>query len=260
LGRIISDYALRCLDLKEYAILAPNTEYGLDLAQAFESNITAQGGSVIASEYYDPDAKDYAGHFKVIRHLKAKAILENKWITRGKDPNTVPKKILKSWAGDSVMTIQALFIAAANGDEAFRLSSQARYHKLKTRVLGSSGWCDKELIHKGTRNTRGTVFSVNFLIDEKDKKWKSFSKKYFERWQSYPDKVSVLGYDATQFVIRGLKKGDWKRLKRNLGRIKAFTGIQGEINLDPYEGYNLSASMAKIGKRDFVKVEFCKDP
>jgi ABC-type branched-subunit amino acid transport system substrate-binding protein len=259
LGQVIAQYAMKCMDLKEFAILAPNTEYGVDLSRAFESNTLAHGGTIIAKEYYDPEAKDYVGHFKVIRHRKAKAYLAKKWIRRGRSPSDIPKKNLKSWAADSLLRIDALFIPAASSDEAFKLASQVRYHKLQTKILGSSGWYDKAIIPKGHRYVRGTIFSINFYLDKNSQRWKDYNKKYKARWGAEPDKISILGYDAALFLAQGLKMGNEYNLITSLKKIRVLKGMQGNIEIDPQGGFNRTTALAKIGKKEFEKLDFCKE-
>ncbi|MFC1586039.1 ABC transporter substrate-binding protein, partial [Fibrobacterota bacterium] len=255
LGKTISNYAVNCLKLQEFAILATNTEYGMDLARAFEKGVTDQGGRIIATEYYDSEAKDYAGHFKVIRRRKAQSFLENKWMILGKDPKRIPQKELKSWSADSVLFLDGLFIAAANGDEALKLLSQARYHKLKTNILGSSGWYDNAILHKGLGNLNGIFLSVGFYQDEKSSAWLTFKKDYFSRWGVNPNRVSILGYNAALFAAQGMKTGSGKDLVKALRNIRNLKTPQGTITFDPGEGFNKSADLVKIGRRKFEKVE-----
>jgi ABC-type branched-subunit amino acid transport system substrate-binding protein len=259
LGQHISKYAMKCLNLKDFAILAPNNEYGLDLSRAFESTVEAHNGRIIAKEFYSPEAKDYAGHFQVIRRRIVQELLEDKWIRRGKDPNTIPRKTIRTWTADSVLNLDGIFIAAANGEEAFKLVSQARYHKLRSKILGSSGWYDKRLFHKGLRNTRDIAFSIGFILDEKSGKWTDFKKQYKERWNTLPNRVSILGHDAALFAEAGLVKGPQKDLISNLRRINTLEGIQGTIIFNIEEGYNNSATIVKLGKRNFEKAEWCKE-
>ncbi len=260
LGKKISDYAFKCLNLKEYAILAPNSDYGIGLANSFSENIESMGGQVIAHEYYDPGAKDYTGHFNVIRHRKVKSELKKlNLLSPSGDPKITDRELSK-WYEDSVLNIEGLFIAASDGEEAQKLASQSRFHKLKSYILGSSGWHDKGLFLNGMRNLTGVVFSLEFFADEDTEVWKKFSTDYRKRWSESPNKVAGLGYDAALFVEQGLLKSrNPEDLYSSLRNVQSFQGTRGNITMDTRYGYNKSSSLVQIEKRGFKQIEGCEE-
>jgi len=257
LGEKISRYALECLNLFEFAILAPNTEYGLGLASSFENTVKKTGGKIIATEYYDSGVKDYSRHFKVIRHRKANAELIKKWKVSRDEFHTIPKRERSSWYADSVLNIDGLFIAASNGDDAYKLSSQARFHKINSQILGSSGWYDKNLLHRGMRDLKGVVFSLDFVNNPDSDTWKSFSELYHSRWGEVPNKVASLGHDASLFLVQGLKMAKGDALIESLLKIHKIHGSRGDILMHPVYGYNQSTTLMEFGRKDFKEVKAC---
>ncbi|MBF0430662.1 MAG: penicillin-binding protein activator [Fibrobacteria bacterium] len=259
LAKSISDYAIKCMNMKEFAILAPNTEYGFGLAQSFSANVLNNNGKIIATEYYNPEDKDYAGHYKVIRMRKAKSDLEKAWLEKGLDPAAIPKKELATWGNDSVLSFDGLFIAAANGQEAYKVSSQAHYHKLKFQMLGSSGWHDGDIFHKGVKSALGALISVNFLVNDTARNWKSFKSGYMTKWHTEPNNVSILSYNATALLLEVIQSSANGTLISDLKSIHTFSGVRGNIVLHPEEGFNNSATILKVGHRNFEKVDVCQE-
>lgn len=257
LGEKISRYALECLNLFEFAILAPNTDYGLGLASSFENTVKKTGGKIIATEYYDPDAKDYSRHFKVIRHRKVNSELIKKWKVSIDQFHTIPKREKNSWYADSVLQIDGLFIAAGNSEDAYKLSSQSRYHKINSQILGSSGWYDEALLHRGMRDLKGVVFSLDFINDPDSENWKAFSESYHSRWGEKPNKVASLGYDASLFLVEGLSMTKRGRVIESLMKINKINGSRGEIIMNPVYGYNQSTTLMEFDKKKFKRVKAC---
>ncbi len=260
LGERVAQHALNCKGLKEFAILAPNSDYGLDLANAFEQYVLSHGGTILAKEFYNPEVKDYGDHFKVIRHRKARLVTEKQLAMKGRLGERLKQEDFDKVLADSMLYVDGFFLAAANADEASRLSSQLHYHKLKGRIFGASGWYDKRLFHDASRFNQGTIFSLDFTLDKKSSAWVSFHKKFSEKWGAYPDKVAVLGYNAARFLSLVQKSGDDdSTLLNNLKAVTHFPGLQGEIFMDKQGGFNRSAKLFELERKSFKAVNTC-DP
>ncbi len=254
LGQLVAKHSVDCLKLKEFAILAPNTQYGLELSRSFEEEVTQRGARIIAKQFYNPEESDFSGHFKVIRMRKVKEDLLKSGGRSGR--NHLNSRTLPSYAKDSILKIDGLFIPASNGKEAHLLSNQAQYHKLKTTLLGSSGWYDKDLFSAGFRHSKGAIFSTDFLNLTTDAK-RSFDQKYKERWGASPDKIAVLGYDATSFIVEALRYQKPSKILEGLLKIKSFHGVYNKVFINQQFGYNESATLLKVGRKDFESVQGC---
>ncbi len=257
LGRAVSAYALECLGLKDYAILAPNTEYGYQLSEAFRSNVDKSGGLVLAHEYYNPEDTDLAGYFEKIRTQVARVKLERERFEKGYTNESAGAALKKSVA-DSVLEVQGLFLPAGNGEDAYKLASQASYNKLRAQILGSSGWNDKMLLHKPSPVVQGAVFSVDFPENPSGESWKSFRRNYQTRWGKAPDKVGALGYDATRFLLEGLNSSPGKDgLISTLRGVRSFAGVQGLVLFGEGKGANQNTALYRVERKGFKEISGC---
>ncbi len=259
LGRAISAYALNCLGIKDYAILAPNTEYGFQLAEAFRANVDKNGGLILAHEYYNPNDADLSAFFQKIRTQVARVKLEREGFAKGFAGESIGASLKKAVA-DSVLEVPGLFLAAGNGEEVYKVASQTSYNKLRGQFLGSSGWNDKVLLHKQSPVVQGSIFSVDFPENPSSESWTAFRRNYQARWNRAPDKVGALGYDAMRFVLEGLQASSGKDgLIGTLRAVKSFEGVQGKVLFSDGNGANENTALYRIERRGFTEITGCAE-
>ena len=274
LGKSLAQYSWKCKGLQEYAIMAPNTPYGLEFANAFQQQVLSQGGSILATELYNPDKADHGRHFKVIKSRKARRLIaqDSSLLTRqvpelDKETNEIyyvseplsPKEqaeVLNAWAKDSSIELDGLLLVAQDVKEAEALYSQSLYHKLSTTILASPDWYDISLIQKQLLRTNKIIFNTDFLSPDSSDAWKRFEKLFRKNWEHSPQQTSVLGYDATQFFLLGLQKNSQDPVQ-GLQKISIFSGVRGDITMNSFEGINTTSYFVSVGKEKFEILKNC---
>jgi len=254
LGQRIAAYASDCLELKDFAIVAPQSEYGFQLAAAFSETVLKKGGNVVAVAYVDPEAPDLSQpleelHQKVADHFFDKMKQEGLPLPDDRQ--------MRSYMSDSSLPIDGIFIPAASGDEADKLASQIIFNKVRGQMLGSSGWYDKSLFLKNSEATQGAYFSVDFQDEPKTDVYAAFSAAYRNQWKRPPDRVAALSYDATRFLLEGMQKSsEPKTLIPALRGIKIFPGVLGDIVFGDEEA-NQNTDLFRLERRSFKEVPDC---
>ncbi len=258
LGQKIAAYAVGCLKLKDFAIVAPNSEYGSQLADAFQKTVEKKGGTVLTVQYFDADNTDLSPQFNEIRKLAIKSFFEKK--REAGEPEPDAKAYAKALS-DSVLPIDGIFLPATNGEEAYKLAGQAAFNKLRSTILGSSGWNDKAMIHKtSTTVIQGAYFSVDFQENPKTEAWTNFQRAYSAKWKRQPDKVAALAYDGAKFLLQGMTAaGASDQLIPSLKAIHSFNGVMGRIVFDDKYGANANAAIYHVEKKGFKEVESCPE-
>ena len=259
LGQKIASYATGCLKLKDFAIVAPESEYGYQLAEAFQKTVEKKGGNVVSVQYFQPEATDLAPQFEEIRKQAAKLYLEKQKM-EGIPPDPDPKAYAKILA-DTVLPLDGIFLAATNGEEAYKLASQAAFNKLRSQFLGSSGWNDKTMLHRSsTTAILGTYFSVDFQENPKTDAWLAFQRSFSAKWKHPPDKVAALAYDAARFTMQGMAgAASDDQVIPGLKAIRSFNGVLGRIAFDDKYGANANAALYRVEKKGFKEVESCPE-
>ncbi len=259
LGQRIASYATGCLKLKDFAIVAPESEYGYQLAEAFQKTVERKGGNVVSVQYFQPEANDLAPQFEEIRKQAIKLYFEKQKL-EGVPPDPDPKAYAKTLA-DSVLPLDGIFLAATNGEEAYKLASQAAFNKLRAQFLGSSGWNDKTMLHRSsTTAIQGAYFSVDFQENPKTDIYLAFQKSFSAKWKHPPDKVAALAYDAARFLAQGMAAAPGEdQLIPGLRSIRSFNGVLGRIAFDEKYGANANAALFHVEKKGFKEVETCPE-
>lgn len=254
LGQRIAGFASDCLKLKDFAIVAPHSEYGFQLAEAFAETLRKKGGTVSGVAYVDPDASDLSEPLQELRQKLASLYFAKKNSQGRELPDG---KQMRSYASDSTFPIDGIFIPAASGDEADKLASQVIFNKIRGQMLGSSGWYDKSLLLKSSEATEGAYFSVDFQDQPKTETYATFSRAYKARWKHAPDRAAALSYDAARFLLQGLRTSSQPgTLIPALHAIPVFFGVLGNIDFGS-EGVNQNTALFQLEHRSFKEVEDC---
>ncbi|HLP43637.1 MAG TPA: ABC transporter substrate-binding protein [Fibrobacteria bacterium] len=257
LGQKIASYAMGCLKLKDFAIVAPESEYGYQLAEAFQRTVERKGGTILSVQYFVPGVTDMAPQFLEVRKAAIKLWLERRKAEGVPEPDGKEYQKIMS---DTTIPLDGLFLPATNGEEANILAGTAAFSKLRTQMLGSSGWNDKALLHKSGTAFQGAYFSVDFPENPKTDVYLDFSRAFNARWKRSPDKVAALAYDAARFVLQGMAANrNEGQLIPTLRGILAINGVLGRIAFDEKYGANTNAALLRVEKRGFKEVEACPE-
>jgi ABC-type branched-subunit amino acid transport system substrate-binding protein len=257
LGQKIASYAVSCLKLTQFAIVAPETEYGYQLAEAFQRTVERKGGTVLSVQYFVPGSTDMAPQFQEVRKAALKAWLEKRKAEGMPEPDS---KEMQKIVSDTTIPIEGVFLPATNGEEANVLAGSFAFSKMKGQVLGSSGWNDKALLHKSGTAPQGAYFSVDFQENPKTDVYLAFSRAYQAKFKRPPDKVAALAYDAARFVLQGVTANPGEgALIPGLKAIRTINGVLGRISFDERYGANTNAALYRVEKRAFKETEACPE-
>jgi ABC-type branched-subunit amino acid transport system substrate-binding protein len=240
--------------------VAPESEYGYQLADAFQKTVERKGGSVVSVQYFQPGAQDLAPQFEEIRKVAGKMYIE-KLKADGMPSSELDWKAQQKIMSDSVLPLDGLFLAATNGEEAYTMASQAAFNKIRAQFLGSSGWNDKNMLHRSsTTAVQGAYFSVDFQENPKTDAYLAFSRSYTAKWKRAPDKVAALAYDAARFLLQGMSAApNEDQIIPSLKAIKSFNGVLGRIVFDEKYGANTSAALYHVERKGFKETETCPE-
>jgi ABC-type branched-subunit amino acid transport system substrate-binding protein len=254
LGASIARYAAENLTIKEFALLAPLSDYGAAITLGFRDQVRASGGTIVAEEYYEEGTRDFRTQFESVRKKLARFRYEKMAGAAGTAGLGRTHKADSLFLADSVMDIGGFF-APAESDEAVMIAAQVYFHKIRTQLLGSAGWHQQKTITDGKRYVTNAIFSTNLLVAAGTPEYEQFVKAYRERAKSEPDRVAALGYDAAQLLIGALAKNDDPGAVREaLSSVKSFSGASGRITIDPELHFNTDAAIMRISENQFIRL------
>lgn len=261
LARSIADFANRCLDIREYAILSPLGGYGASMSQSFTQAVERRGGNIIAFRNYEEGLPDYKTEFSLLRDVRFKQLNRRRNIARGAaDLDAVNARERRSYMQDSTFNIPGIFIPATNPGDAGLMAGQVAFNKISGVLLGTSGWYGRELLIQGKRQVDSSYFSVPAMdMGSDNENFKKFSGDFKERWGAEPgeDKVSGLSYDAANIVFSSLAKQP-KSLTNAINNTANFQGIYCEIRFK--HGVNSNTKIVTVNKGKFAVLDGCSLP
>jgi len=233
LAYTIADYAMNCLKISEFAIMAPLGDYGSLMADEFQRVVERKGGTILVTQNYAEGLPDYQNEFKLLRDRKLKLDTRRMNMSKGSsNVSFLPKR--ESWLEDSTMLFPAIFIPSSNPADAGLMTAQVAFNKVRVgNLLGSSGWYGREFLANAKKQAEGSVFSIAFYSDGNEQK--SFTERFKNKWQRDPDenKVAGLSYDAIRIVNQALQSLAQSETPQSLPaeifQKKEYKGVYGKI-------------------------------
>jgi ABC-type branched-subunit amino acid transport system substrate-binding protein len=258
LATSIADYAMNCLAIPEFALLSPNSAYGVKMANFFIETVQKNGGTVLASEFYEEGGKDYQTQFNILRNSKYTLDQKRKRIANGtEDINYIHPRHKAKFLADSVIHFKGFFLPASDPEDAALLASQYTYSKMDGVLLGSSGWYGRSVLTGGKSSVEGAYFSTPFLETTERKQWLDFRGRFFGKWNANPeaDKVSGLSFDALNILYNALDGS--KSVVQSLRALRQYEGVYGTIQFHPELGSNTKVHIVTIENGKFSMANAC---
>jgi len=250
LASSIAEYAMNCLQINEFAIMAPYGDYGSLMADEFHRAVQRKGGIVLATQNYVEGQPDYQNEFKLLRDRKLTLDTRRMNMSRG-NANVSAIQKRDSWLSDSTLTFPAIFIPSSNPADAGAMASQVAFNKLRVNnLLGSSGWYGREFLQNAKNQAEGSVFSAALFANGEDD-FKNFAEKFKHKWQKEPDenKVAGLSYDAIRIINTILESTS---LPTAILQKKEYNGVYGKIRFTE-NGANESVGLISVQQGKFVE-------
>jgi ABC-type branched-subunit amino acid transport system substrate-binding protein len=261
LAQSIADFATKCLNIREFAILSPLGDYGASMSQSFTQAVNRRGGTIIAFRNYEEGRPDYKTEFDLLRDVRFKQLNRRRNIARGAaDLDAISPKERRFYMQDSTFEIPGIFIPATNPGDAGLMVGQVAFNKISGIRLGTSGWYGREFLIQGKKLADSSFFSVPALdMNSESDTYKKFAESFQEKWGEEPgeDKVSGLSYDAANIVFQAFAKnaGD---LTGTINKTAKFKGIYGDITFS--RGVNTNSKIVTVRKGKFETMDGCKIP
>jgi ABC-type branched-subunit amino acid transport system substrate-binding protein len=255
LASSIAEYSMNCLQINEFAIMSPNNDYGVLMANEFQRTIERKGGVILAIQNYAEGLPNYQSEFELLKARKYTLDARRMAMNKGDKVSTNYKMVVNPKTEESAFNFPAVFIPSTNPKDAGLMVAQALFNKLKvTHLLGSSGWHGKEFLLNAKKQAEGSVFSTAFFPSYESENGKRFSESFKLKWQREPDisKVAGLSYDAIRIVASVLNSGAVGSLPEEILRKKEYNGVYGKISFSG-NGANESVEIIAVEQGKFTE-------
>ncbi len=238
-GTVAAKFAYNSKGIRKIAILKDvKNDYSVGLAQFFNETFVKLGGTVTGDEAYSEGDNDFKA------------------------------QLTKLIAGQP----EALFVPGYY-TEVGLIAKQARQLGFTGPLIGGDGWDSDELVKIGEDAIIGSYFTNHYSVDDPTPAVQNFIRNYEAKYQSKPDGLAALGYDAAVILYAALndvakdpamaaalgdrssdpakeeaKKAARSRLRQALAQTKNFPGVTGVITIDADRNANKAAVVVEVTK------------
>jgi branched-chain amino acid transport system substrate-binding protein len=222
-GRVMSKFA-SSIGVTKAAILYDAVDpYSASLAQSFEEDFLARGGTIEAKETCPQSGTDFRAQIEAIK---------------AKQPEIVFLPVYYAQAAEVIR--------------------QARKLGFDQPFLGTDGWESPDFLKVGGEALDNTYFVSHFSAGEPSERTKTFVDAYQEKFGHPPLALAALGYDAMNFLADGIRRAGSTEpgaLQKALSETADFPGVTGTITLDEDRNPSKSAIVLRVDGGKFHYLE-----
>ncbi|AFM43536.1 amino acid/amide ABC transporter substrate-binding protein, HAAT family [Desulfosporosinus acidiphilus SJ4] len=216
-GQVAANFALNTLKAKTAAVIIDQkSDYSKGLADAFVTNFKKGNGQIVETEQY------VAGSDKDFRSILTRIKAQN--------PDMV-------WLPGYYQEVGLIV-------------KQARELGMNMPFMGGDGWDDPQLFNIGGNDALNNTYYVDHVATD-DPGMATFVKDYKAKFNSEPNAMAALGYDAANLLIKAIsdaKSTDPEKIRTALENMKGFQGVGGEITIDPKTHNPVKSAVIKENK------------
>ncbi len=199
---VLSKFAINTLKINKVAVLKDlKNAYSTGLSDFFVKEFASMGGEVIEVQSYQSGDKDFKAQLTAIKSKNPEAIFIPGYYT-----------------------------------EVGLIAIQAREIGITIPLFGGDGWESEKLTEGKAKDAlEGCFFSTHVSAENPDPAIQNFIKKYQEKFNSMPDAMSFLAYDAGLILFDAIKRAgstDAARIREELAKTKDFAGVTGKITIN----------------------------
>lgn len=203
---------------KRFAVLYPQTNYGVELLRYFEAAAKEKGGTVVRQAAYASGTTDFSGEIKRVFGVQAKEKMEGRRKVREFTPT---------------VKVDALFIPDSHEAVALIVPYLDYYSVKGVQLLGSNGWNSPRLVELAGKAVEGAVFVDGFFLESARPNAADFTKRFSDAYGKAPGVLSAQAFDAASMLIEASREGgDRVAIAGRLGGLKGFRGATGPMTFN----------------------------
>ena len=223
-GAACAAFAIKDLNAKKAAVIYQlDDDYSKGLAGFFRDKFKAMGGEIVEEVSFQGDTSEFKDQVSKIAVA---------------DPDVIFAPVYYSKIG--------------------LIARDCRKQGVTEPLLGGDGWESPQLIQLAGETLEGCYFGYHYDPDDQDAKVQGYLKAYKEKFDSEPNSLSALGYDAVYVIKQAIENGGGAtsdQITEGLRKIKDFKGVTGTFGINANRDAEKAITMLKIGGADLKKVK-----
>lgn len=223
-GKVIGEFASKDLNGKKAAVLMNNeSDYSTGIAEAFKVAFEEGGGTVVNTESYTSQDKDF------------KPLLVN---IKANNPDII---LISDYYGPVALIAQ-----------------QIKEVGIKATLVGPDGWDGVDgQIENDPSVLEGAYFINHYSAEDPDPIVQSFVTNYKEQFNEDPNALAALGYDGAKILLEAMERAGSTDYDKVIAEMQAsnIQGATGTITFGPDRNPVKSVALIQIkdGKNTMYK-------
>jgi branched-chain amino acid transport system substrate-binding protein len=168
----LADFAITTLGLKKLAVFQLNTDWGKSTDDLFSQRVNELGGSIVATQAYLPDEKDFRSAITSVKDAAPDGI------------------ILISYQADGALIAQ-----------------QVREAGLTVPLVGGASLQSPDYVELGGKAVEGSFILGEFLPTDPRPEVQAFVTKYKAKYNEEPDLFATIAYDTIHLIAKAIEVG-----------------------------------------------------
>jgi branched-chain amino acid transport system substrate-binding protein len=232
-GRSLAEFVMREQNLQDFVMLIPEEGQNKTEALSFKETVEELGGKVVAIEYYPPGTQSFSPYLRKIKNMLL-----------GPPSSSLPDED-ESFFDQIPVWVDGFFISA-DQSEIYDILSQIINLHIYATIIGPEGCGNQQVLEFAQNLDREIIFTSDAFPQNNDPQRQRLLKLYYDQYEKYPDRVSMLGYDSMNLLLSIFENvSSPEKINDALLRIFDFKGVAGEIHFDP-EGENIYVPIYKL--------------
>ncbi len=231
-----------------FAILAPNNQYGLTVANMFKRIVKARDGMIITSEFYDPSGNDLN---KVVERL-VNASMTPARLAEGRGSKLAKNAVIK----DSDRTYPQVILIPESGKTLTKITALIKQYNTQEReyqLAGTGQWDDISTLNNVN------IFGAWFAAPDHNR-FANFEKSYYQTYNKLPPRIASIAYDSIAAIAELIdKKAGLPSNADFIGYINTqkngFSGIDGSFRFLENGLVQRNLAVLQVGSGEFITVD-----
>lgn len=231
-----------------FAVLAPNNQYGLTVANMFKRIVKTRDGTIITSEFYDSSGNDLN---KVIERLVNASMVPAR-LAEGGGNKLAKNTIIK----DSDRTYPQVIFIPESGKTLTKITDLIKQYNTQEheyQIIGTAQWDDVSTLNSGN------LFGAWFAAPEHHR-FASFEKSYYQTYNKFPPRIASIAYDSVAAIAELIDKKEG--LPANADFINyfnpqknGFSGIDGGFRFLANGLVQRNLAVLQVGSGEFITID-----
>ena len=237
------DHAVTTRGWSRFAILHPDTSYGMTVRDLFVAGASKRGAEVVRTEEYDDAATEFLKDAQALGQKDYEARSTEFWRLKkeakekGRDPDKVVLPPIVDF--DAIFIPdnyrRASLVAASLAYEEFSVGDFRTNRYAETvPLLGLNGWNHPGIIEAGGQYVQDAVFVDAFLADPDNMAVETFLRDYRQALGRTPSVIDALAWDATRLLQTAVTAGgpDRAAVRTELSEVVIRDAVSGGTRFD----------------------------